>query len=95
MDRKKFWSSFLLGSMLIAVFVILWNGSTTIPAIWRTLSSILYPIIGGIAIAFIMKALFPLVFIQENLGILMVMSSIYLINITYYFLQKEREENIG
>ena len=48
-----------------------------------------------IAIAFIMKALFPLVFIQENLGILMVMSSIYLINITYYFLQKEREENIG
>ena len=55
MDRKKFWSSFLLGSMLIAVFVILWNGSTTIPAIWRTLSSILYPIIGGIAIAFIIS----------------------------------------
>ena len=55
MDRKKFWSSFLLGSMLIAVFVILWNGSITIPAIWRTLSSILYPIIGGIAIAFIIS----------------------------------------
>ena len=55
MDRKKFWSSFLLGSMLIAVFVILWNGSSTIPAIWRTLSSILYPIIGGIAIAFIIS----------------------------------------
>ena len=55
MDRKKFWSSFLFGSMLIAVFVILWNGSTTIPAIWRTLSSILYPIIGGIAIAFIIS----------------------------------------
>lgn len=51
--------------------------------------------ISVIAIAFIMKALFPLVFIQENLGILMVMSSIYLINITYYFLQKEREGNIG
>lgn len=55
MDRKKFWSLFLLGSMLIAVFVILWNGSATIPAIWRTVTSVLYPIIGGIVIAFIIS----------------------------------------
>ena len=55
MERKKFGSTLLLGTLLIAVFAILWNGERTIPTIWRTVSSVLCPILGGIAIAFIIS----------------------------------------
>ena len=55
MDRKKTGSRILTGSILIAIFVILWNGSTTIPVIWDTVTSVIGPIAGGIAIAFIIS----------------------------------------
>ena len=55
MDGKKSGSSILPGALLIAVFVILWNGERTIPAIWKAVSSVLYPLLGGIAIAFIIS----------------------------------------
>ena len=55
MDRKKTGSRILTGSLLIAIFVILWNGSTTIPVIWDTVTSVIGPIAGGIAIAFIIS----------------------------------------
>ncbi len=46
-----------------------------------------------IALAFILKGMFPEVFIQDNLSVLMVMASLYLVNITHYFLLRER--NLG
>ena len=44
-----------------------------------------------LSIAFSFKALFPAVFIQENLSVMMMAASIYLINITMHFLQRDRE----
>ena len=55
MDRKKPGSTIITGTALIAIFVILWNGERTIPAIWKAVSSVLYPLLGGIAIAFIIS----------------------------------------
>ena len=46
-----------------------------------------------LALAFIFKALFPDVFIQDNLSVLMLSGSIYLINITRFFIEREKQSD--
>ena len=43
-----------------------------------------------LCIGFIFKAIFPDVFIQENLSLMMLMATIYLINITRHFYIKNK-----
>ena len=44
----------LLGTALIAIFTVLINAGTTLPWIWDKISTVLSPVLGGIAIAFIL-----------------------------------------
>lgn len=55
MDRRQFLSRLLLGTALIAIFTILINAEATLPWLWDKISAVLYPILGGIAIAFILS----------------------------------------
>lgn len=55
MDRRQFLSRLLLGTALIAIFTILINAEATLPWLWDKISAVLSPILGGIAIAFILS----------------------------------------
>ena len=55
MDRRQFLSRLLLGTALIAIFTILINAEATLPWLWDKVSTVLSPILGGIAIAFILS----------------------------------------
>ena len=55
MDRRQFLSRLLLGTALIAIFTILINAEATFPWLWDKISAVLSPILGGIAIAFILS----------------------------------------
>lgn len=55
MDRRQFLSWLLLGTALIAIFTILINAEATLPWLWDKISAVLSPILGGIAIAFILS----------------------------------------
>ena len=55
MDRRQFLSRLLLGTALIAIFTILINAEATLPWLWDKVSTALSPILGGIAIAFILS----------------------------------------
>ncbi len=54
MDKKKFLSLFLLGSLLILVYAVLSNAGITIPWIFSKIYTIAAPIIGGILIVFVL-----------------------------------------
>lgn len=55
MDRKQFFYRLLLGTALIAIFTLFINARTTMPWIWDKVSAVISPILGGIAIAFILS----------------------------------------
>ena len=55
MDRRQFLSRLLLGTALIVIFTILINAEATLPWLWDKISAVLSPILGGIAIAFILS----------------------------------------
>ena len=55
MDRRQFLSRLLLGTALIVIFTILINAEATLPWLWDKVSTVLSPILGGIAIAFILS----------------------------------------
>ncbi len=66
MEKKDFKDRLLLGTLLSAVFVVLWNGDRTIPAIASFLSSVLVPVFWGIVIAFIISI--PAGAIEKRIG---------------------------
>ena len=65
MKRKDFLSYLLLGILLAAAITFIWNYKTTLPWLRAKASSVLTPILGGVAIGFIMNI--PASFLERKI----------------------------